>query len=186
MKRTITLFFGMVLVQSIFSQPKSSIPGYIITMNNDTISGYILVDTKGNIGYISSIKCWDPISKKGRNYGADKTKAFGYGDRYFESLVWDGTHNYFERIVKGSPVALYVTASTSPGLIIPVKITHNEYFIVDNSSMTRLQRMGFKKFMMNYVKSCSVLKDRLETEKLGYNNLVEIIQEYNLCSSNNK
>lgn len=182
MKKSIVIFISLVLIQPIFSQPKSSVPGYIITTKNDTIFGNILVNEKGNIGYVVDIRCWNPVTKKVKNYGADKTKAFGYGERYFESLAWDDSHYYFERIVKGNPVSLYVTPSTSPGLIIPISITHNEYFIIDNSSMIRLQRVGFRKYMMNYVKDCSVLVDKLDTQQLKFEDLIQIIQEYNLCS----
>lgn len=182
MKKSIVIFICLVLIQPIFSQPKSSIPGYIITIKNDTVFGNILVNEKGNIGYVSSIKCWNPITKKVKSHRADKTKAFGYGDRYFESLVWEEAHYYFERIVKGNPVSLYVTPSTSPAIIVPIAITHTEYFMVDNSSMIRLNRLGFRKYMLNYVKDCPVLVDKLETEKLKFENLIQIIQEYNSCS----
>lgn len=182
MKNSIVIFICLVLIQPIFSQPKSSIPGYIITNKKDTIFGNILVNEKGNIGYISSIRCWNPITKKVKSYGADRMKAFGYGERYFESLVWEESHYYFERIVKGNPVSLYVTPSTSPAIIVPISITHNEYYMIDNTSMIRLNRMGFRKYMMNYVKGCPVLVEKLETQKLKFEDLIQIIQEYNLCS----
>ncbi len=182
MKKSIVIFICLVFIQTIFSQPKSSIPGYIITIKKDTVFGNILLTEKGNIGYISSIRCWNPITKKVKNYGADETKAFGYGDRYFESLVWDEAHYYFERLVKGNPISLFTTPSTSPALIVPIAITHNEYFIIDNTSMIRLNRTGFRKYMMNYVKDCPVLVDKLDTQKLKFEDLIQIVQEYNLCS----
>ena len=182
MKKSIVIFICLVLIQPIFSQPKSSIPGYVIKMNNDTVRGNIVVNNKGDIGYINYVECWSPITQKVISYRADKTKAFGYGDRYFESIDWERSHYYFERIVKGNPVSLYVTPSTSPAIIIPIAITHNEYYLVDNSFMIRLNRLGFRKYMMNYVKDCPVLLDKLETQKLKFEDLIQIIQEYNLCS----
>jgi len=171
----------MVLIDPVFSQPKSSMPGYVITMNNDTVRGNIVINNKDNVGYLNYIKCWNPITQKVISYRADKTKAFCYGDRYFESLDWQGAHYYFERIVKGSSVSLYGSPSTSPGIIVPISITHNEYWIIDSSSMTKLNRLGFKKFMMNYVKNCPVLVDKIETQKLNFDDLIQVIQEYNLC-----
>ena len=182
MKGSFVIFICFVLIQSVFSQPKSSVPGYIITVSNDTIFGNVLVNNKGNVGYVSSIKFWNPTTQKVISYRADKTKAFGYGERYFESLIWQDAHYYFERIVKGSPASLYVTPSTSPAIIVPIAVTHNEYYLVDNSSTTRLNRLGFRKFMMNYVKQCPELVNELETQKLNFEDLIQIIQEYNLCS----
>lgn len=182
MKKNIVVYICLVFIQPLFSQPKSSVPGYIITVDNDTVFGNIIVNDKGNIGYVSSIKCWSPITKKIVSYRADKTKAFGYGERFFESLIWEDAHYYFERIIKGNPASLYITPSTSPATIVPIAITHNEYYLVDNSSMTRLNRLGFRKFMMNYAKDCSLLVEKLETKKLNFEDLAQIIQEYNLCS----
>ena len=98
-------------------------------------------------------------------------------------MSWQGTHYYFERIINGKPVSLYVAKYTSPGLIvIPLSIKYNEYYIIDNTSMIKLNHLGFKKYMMNYVKDCPALVHQLEIEELKFDDLVQIIEKYNLCS----
>lgn len=190
MKRSIVILIFLTLIQPIFSQPKYSIPGYIITLDNDTMPGNIKL--LNSPGYMMLVKYWNPINKKTKEYRSDKIKGFCYGQRYFESLVWQESHYYFERIVKAQPVSLYATPYNSPGIIVPlvgvgVIVTpaarkFNEYFIIDSSSMTLLNHFGFRKFMMNYVKECPLLVNKLDTKELNFDDLKQIIEEYNLCS----
>ena len=48
--------------------------------------------------------------------------------------------------------------------------------------MIKLNHLGFKKYMMNYVKDCPALVHQLEIEELKFDDLVQIIEKYNLCS----
>lgn len=192
MKKSIVILVCLTLIQPVFSQPKNSISGYLITMSNDTMMGSIKL--LNNAGYMMVVKYWNPVNKKTKEYRADKIKGFCYDNRYFESLVWQESHYYFERIIKAHPVSLYATPYNSPGVVVPVGVvgvfvmpsgrTFNEYFIIDSSSMTLLNHFGFRKFMVNYVKDCPALVNKIDTKELNFDDLKQIIEEYNLCSKN--
>ncbi len=61
---------------------------------------------------------------------------------------------------------------------------YDEFFIVDDSSVTLLsaKEKNFRIFIMNYVKACPALVDKIDKEELTYfNDLKQIVEEYNLC-----
>lgn len=186
MKNTLFTSFFILLFSIVFSQPsKSAKPGYLITNKNDTIWGDIQLMHQG--GLFMKIKLWNSSNMNGKSYKADKVKSFCYDKRYFESLVWQDAHYYFEKIVSGL-VSLYVTANTAlnvvpvAGVVAPVGTTTiGEYFIVDNSGISSVKVAFFKKFMMDYVKTCPVLVDKIDKKELKFNDLKQIIEEFNLC-----
>ena len=168
---------------------------YVVTMGNDTIPGKITLSENAiqlRVGHMLKVDFQNAINNKYYTYRADKIKGFFYENTYYESLVWDEMHYYFERIVKGH-LSLYKSSYREPGSgpmmmangqmvggSLPQKIT--EYFITaNNSTLIKVKEMNFKKIIMPYLKNCQKLEEKVDGEILKFENLKQVIEEYNSC-----
>jgi hypothetical protein len=182
MRKIVISLIYLLSIQQIFAQSKHPENGYIITNANDTIIGNItLVE---NMGYFMMIE-FRTLDMKKQVYKADKLKGFYYENHCFETLEWQESHYFFEKILHDQ-VSLYSTFNSiyfgqNEGGLASREMQSEEYFILDSSGITSIKQISFNKTMINYTKDCPTLADKINRKELKFDNLKQIVEEYNLC-----
>ncbi len=181
-------------------------PGYIITLENDTIEGWLL-----------NINLWlnqqetffydDPDNHKGRaKYKAKELKGYKVGNRVYESLRFEGKYsshknNFFMRIITG-PITYYLWYyDPDRSKLSPVNMTLDDLsdaiLFEENELSTQdlirkldgdMINLGQLKYLVNFDKNMSKLvsdypelAEKIINKEDGYKwiNAKEIIKEYN-------
>lgn len=181
-------------------------PGYIITLEGDTIKGYLL-----------NINLWmnqhmtflykDPNDAQGRiKYKPKEIKAYKVGNRFYESMDYTFSfsthnHNFILRKTEG-PVSLYVWYyDKDRGKLMSPDITLAELssaFLFDEKDLWKdefgkkpdgeFTQLNGLKFMMKFAKNMSAyvqddteLADKIAKKTKGYQNIdiEKIVREYN-------
>ena len=185
----------------------SILPGYIITLDGDTVRGYLL-----------NINLWlnqhmtfyykDPADREGRiKYKPKEIKAYQVGSRFYESMKYPFSYsihpnNFILRRVDG-PIKYYVwyynedrsklmspdislADLTSAFLFDEKELWKNEFGKKGDGEFTELTSlkflMKFAKNMSEYVKDDPELAAKILNKEMGYQNIdiEKIIREYNL------
>jgi hypothetical protein len=185
----------------------SVLPGFIITLQGDTVRGYLLninlwLNQKMTFFYT------DPDDREGRvKYTPKEIRAYQVGPRYYESITHPFTNsirseNFILRKVDG-PIKYYIWYfdEDKSKLMVWDKISLADLgkaFLFDESELWKdefgkkenektLTRFDFKfllkfaKNMSEYVKDYMELAQKIANKKEGYKNInIEaIIREYN-------
>ena len=189
------------------SEPErgSVLPGFIITLQGDTVKGYLL-----------NINLWmnqhmtffykDPDDREGRiKYKPKEIMAYQVGNRYYETIKYPFTYsihpyNFIRRKVDG-PIQYYVwyynedrAKLMSPEISL-ADLTKAYLFVEDNLWKDEFGKKGdgelvrfdlkflikFAKNMSEYVKDDTELAQKILNKTKGYQNIdiEKIIREYN-------
>lgn len=182
-------------------------PGYIITLDNDTIEGWLL-----------NINLWlnqhqtffydDPDNHKGRiKYTAKELKGYKVGNRIYESIRFEGQYsshkdNFFMRIITG-PISYYLWYyDPDRSKLSPVSMTLDDLsdaiLFEENELSTQdlirkldgeMISLGQLKYLVNFDKNMSKLvsdypelAEKIKNKEDGYKwiDAKSIINEYNL------
>lgn len=170
-------FYGMPSSRQIANDE-----GYVITNNNDSLFGIVLLLKDGNFITVSLI---NKITNKAKIYRADKIKKFKVGKSFYESLVLNDAHYFFRKLITG-PVSLFdqpetpKRKSTSGNIdTASTKEIKRKYYLLKNDYLVKVSEAFFKKNMMEYFKDCEILCKKIENEELALENIEEIVSEYN-------
>jgi hypothetical protein len=219
MKALVLIQFILLTISNIFSQEQPDTvklftiyPGYIITHQNDTIHGYILLKNKianqGKVFFFNSANDKEPSEK----YKPRDIKGYKVADRIYESMKYSpqNTTMIYSFLLKeiDGPICFYKSFFDDKQRI---KIDENDIWNskIDFSfseSELKEQHVGkrrtekelqffdsmgyllkFKKNMSEYLSDCPEIADKIANKEKGYEwaNLEKIILEYNDWYSRN-
>lgn len=181
-------------------------PGFVITNDNDTLYGYLLLKNKisnqGKLFFFNSMDSEEPIEK----YKPGDIKAYKVANRFYETvkfspantvrkytfllLVVDGPvkvyKSYFddkERIkideddIWNSKIDLHFSESELKNNVIGKRESEKNFELFDSVGYL----MNFKKKMSEYLSDCPEIAKKIAKKEEGYQwiNLEDIIREYN-------
>jgi hypothetical protein len=175
-------------------------PGYIVTLNGDTVKGYVQhnnrVDNQDKAYFYT-----DPNSNKTKkSYNPSELKGYMVGDKVYRSIEWSGglfgKMMKFNLLEKDGAIAQYTFYAKSEGYMIQVHNKDEDDYAYDARVSERqsvFQKRNEKPFDqtslgLSFAKKTSELVSdypelaaKVKNKEKGYGmlNLLEIIDEYN-------
>lgn len=179
----------MVTPKCVFSQNKDDkfLPGYVVSFNGDTISGTIK-----QVGDLRS--CYVVImntgSEKRKKYYPNDLKSYYKNNEFYEThLTTMGDSIFMRKIISGKLNMFYqftanVPMGISVGALISYAVLDNDnivvYLLKDGETRpTRINSVGFKNRMSEYLKDYPWLVEKINNKDLRYHDLPEIVQLFN-------
>lgn len=175
--------------------------GYIITLKNDTIHGFIKSKTKALS--CQSVVFIDSRNNKKRKYYPRRIKAYYRNRRTFcsfklsNSLFEDSRSAFLHRLKKGK-ISLYVlyelgTDHSMPSGALVVnyysKIVTTEIFYLYNNvteKLAKVRKIDFRKQLAKYFQQDRSLARMIANKEFRYDELPEIVGMYNENNSSEK
>jgi len=142
---------------------------FVVTARRDTLRGRISISS-----FPTMDKVQVTIEKKKTEYPAYTVFAVVLDSQLFHPVRTTDAYR-FMKLSRAGAVSLFF-GRQSPGT------PYNVPFVVKRSGESlEVTAMRFKRSMSGFLSDCQVIKEKIEQDKLGRNDLERIIDEYNRC-----
>jgi hypothetical protein len=158
--------------QSVFT------PGYVITVKGDTIKGDIKHNPKKEFDLFTKVTV-KIAENQNKTLKADKVKMFSFAGNTFISTMVDG-EPAFLRILSTGAITLYEWQYEWINTKNETEYK-TEYYMQKQGEAepTRIKAGRFRKQVAEMISDNEDLVKELEEKKIEYNNLAEVIENYN-------
>ncbi len=143
---------------------------FLVTTKSDTLYGEL---KPINYGAEKKVQITDKQKKK-TIVSMFQTKSFSIKNEIYQPVK--GPTGYsFMKLIKSGYLSLYAFQQ-------PNQSTYDSYYILkkDGKGM-EVPNLTFKKSMISFLEDCSEVTDKIERGDLGKRELIDIIDDYNIC-----
>jgi hypothetical protein len=185
------LAFGMLLsFKSVKAQKTGFHPGSIVTLENDTIEGFVKNINSFPYRILPSIKFKRTLKGKASLYGPLMISSFRIVDEIYESKILYGSSQFLKLVAAGN-VNLYektsVAATSNPlGGTYWTKYTDHYLGKKYEDNLTKVEGLHFKKRLCNYFSDAPSICEKIISGQYKRKNILEIVEEYNSEDRGNK
>lgn len=166
--RPILTLCGILLSLGVLAQD------FVVTIQGDTIVGEVKALTYGPD---KKVQITEPGKKK-VVYPFYKVKSFQSGNETYQPVK--GPQGYtFMKLIKGGYLSLYSFQSNNQNLY------DGQYLLKMDGEGIEVPNITFKKGMKRFLEDCPIVADKIDNDVLNKKDLLQIIDEYNTCITNN-
>lgn len=180
-KLLLTLCAGMCGLLAV-AQPQNKQPffvkGYFISLKGDTVWGEVKVNPKKEMDVYEKFAFKDPSGAQ-KNYKPEKVKGYGFDDRNFISLDFDGEPKFYDVLANG-PISFYKMVFEA--MRMNELSYDSEYYVTKpgTDKVVVVKENKFKKQMTEIMKDNTEFIDKMEDSKdFDAEKATEIIKQYN-------
>ena len=165
---SIILFLGSWVAQA---------QDYVVTLKNDTLKGVAKIS---DYDVIDRIDLMD--QKKKNHFTAIQVRTLFMNREIFNPIRTDDGYRMM-KLAKAGYLSLYKGRRPNSSASDPSNYDVS-YLIKRGGSVIELPNLTFKKAMIDFLKDCNIMKEKIEKENLGKKDLDQIITDYNNCIEN--
>ena len=160
-------------------------PGYYVGKKNDTVRGQIRVNPDDITNFYKSFEFQPAKGGKLMPVDMKKARAYGFGDRHFIAIPYDGGEIYVERIAQGR---LNFYKYRFNGKIDGYPAVETEYFAQDTRAegedaglkeVRKISTKFYKKELKPYMKDQAMIWTDLDKFTFSEPAVVNAINEFN-------
>ena len=147
--------------------------GYVVTTRNDTLRGEVKIMSFDEIDKVQVGE-----GKKKTQFKAIEVTVVSVGKDIYNPVLTQLGYRLLKLDHPGFLVSLYL-ARQAPSTTYDV-----QYLVKRTGKAFEVPNLKFRKQVSGFLSECASIEQKIEENKLGKNNLNEIIDEYNRCIEN--
>jgi hypothetical protein len=161
------------------------IKGYYISLRNDTVRGKVQVNPPDLTDFYSSFLFKKQRTNKPKPMSARAVKAYGFDNRNFELIVYNGEKVFAERLAHGRLDLYEYRFNTKKDGNAAVQ---SYYFIRDNNAdeseadlreLKEISGKFYKKRLKPYMKDQPILWEKLDKYEFNRQEIIDAVKEFN-------
>ena len=180
----LTLFFASCLPVESQILEGNFVEGWILTKSGDSIIGFI----QQKMVYSGTLKYRINKSGKSKKLKAGDTELLHVGKVTYQSLIYRNNTYLMKQIINGE-ISLYSIPLFDPdksNFNRDSRYSNEEYYLKRNDQVAKVRKDNFHNLMANYVAEYDELAKKLQNKEYTYNDLIDIVSDFNYWYNYNR